>query len=145
MLRNQIFLSIFRIPFEIICNLFWVMIVWLLVSNENQVCVIIHRHNPTHRARRRLRLDRHDLSKVSLRLCLASMIGGHWGLWIRTKVLLKRPLTTRRGWGVSTTRLTYKCAHLRSTKESLTFEYDMWWFWVSMVRYWLVLGGTGAE
>ena len=24
------------------------------------------------------------------------------------------------------TRLTYNCAHLRSTKESLTFEYDIW-------------------
>ena len=25
---------------------------------------------------------------------------------------------------IMTTRLTYSCAHLRSTKESLTFEYD---------------------
>ena len=43
------------------------------------------------------------------------------------------------------TRLTYNCAHLiRSTKESLTFEYDIWWYWVSRRRYWLVLGGTGS-
>ena len=43
------------------------------------------------------------------------------------------------------TRLTYNCAHLiRSTKESLTFEYDIWWFWVSRRGYWLVLGGTGS-
>ena len=65
------------------------------------------------------------------------------------------------------TRLTYNCAHLRSTKESLTFEYDIWWYWdsigryglivlgqygaelvdtlwVSTGRYWLVLGGTGS-
>ena len=42
------------------------------------------------------------------------------------------------------TRLTYNCAHLRLTKESLTFEYDIWWYWVSRRRYWLVLGGTGS-
>ena len=45
------------------------------------------------------------------------------------------------------TKLTYNCAHLRSTKESLTFEYllvDTWWYWVSRRRYWLVLGGTGS-
>ena len=46
------------------------------------------------------------------------------------------------------TRLTYNCAHLRSTKESLTFEYlDIsWyrWYWASRRRYWLVLGGTGS-
>ena len=41
------------------------------------------------------------------------------------------------------TRLTYNCAHLRWTKESLTFEYDIWWYWVSRRQYWLVLGGTG--
>ena len=42
------------------------------------------------------------------------------------------------------TRLTYNCAHLRWTKESLTFEYDIWWYWVtqwvSRRRYWLVQG-----
>ena len=32
------------------------------------------------------------------------------------------------------TRLMYNCAHLRSTKESLTFEY------FDTGRYWLVLG-----
>ena len=32
------------------------------------------------------------------------------------------------------TRLTYNCAHLRSTKESLTFKY------FDTGRYWLVLG-----
>ena len=46
------------------------------------------------------------------------------------------------------TRLTYNCAHLRSTKESLTFEYlDItwyWWYWASRRQYWLVLGGTGS-
>ena len=42
------------------------------------------------------------------------------------------------------TRLTYNCAHLKSTKESLTFEYDIRWYWVSRSRYWLVLGGTGS-
>ena len=42
------------------------------------------------------------------------------------------------------TRLTYKCAHLRSTKESLKFEYDISWYWVSRRRYWLVLGGAGS-
>ena len=44
----------------------------------------------------------------------------------------------------SETRLTYNCAHLRSTKESLTFEYEIWWYWVSRRRYWLVLGGIGS-
>ena len=39
------------------------------------------------------------------------------------------------------TRLTYNCAHLRSTKEILTFEYDEWWNRVSVGRYWLILGG----
>ena len=34
------------------------------------------------------------------------------------------------------TRLIYNCAHLRSTKESLKFEY------FETGRYWLVLGGT---
>ena len=33
------------------------------------------------------------------------------------------------------TRLTYNCAHLRSTKETLTFEYDIWWYWVSVGQY----------
>ena len=42
------------------------------------------------------------------------------------------------------TRLTYSCAHLRWTKESLTFAYDIWWYWVSRRRYWLVLGGSGS-
>ena len=42
------------------------------------------------------------------------------------------------------TRLTYKCAHLRSTKESLKFEYDISWYWVSRRRYWLVLSGAGS-
>ena len=36
------------------------------------------------------------------------------------------------------TRLTYNCAHLRLTKESLTFKY------FDTGRYWLVLGGTGS-
>ena len=35
------------------------------------------------------------------------------------------------------TRLKYNCAHLRSTRESLTFEYDIWWYWVSRRQYWL--------
>ena len=51
------------------------------------------------------------------------------------------------------TRLTYNCAHLRSTNESLTFEYDIWymmvyddiwWYWVSRRRYWLVPRGDGS-
>ena len=68
------------------------------------------------------------------------------------------------------TRLTYNCAHLRSTKESMTVEFgkkecvkssssikcqmfychyrvvlvDTWWCWVSMGRSWFVLGGTGS-
>ena len=42
-------------------------------------------------------------------------------------------------------RLRYNCAHLRSTKESLTFEYlDISFYWASRRRYWLVLGGTGS-
>ena len=48
---------------------------------------------------------------------------------------------------IAITRLTYNCAHLRSTKESLTFEYivvDTLWYWVSRTRYWLVLFGTGS-
>ena len=40
------------------------------------------------------------------------------------------------------TRLTNNCAHLRSIKASLTFEYDICWYWVSRRRYWLVFGGT---
>ena len=43
-----------------------------------------------------------------------------------------------------TTRLMYNCAHLRLKKEILTFEYDIWWYWFSWSRYWLVLGGTGS-
>ena len=46
--------------------------------------------------------------------------------------------------GREITRLTYNCAHLRSTKESLTFQYDIWWYWVSRRQYWLVLGGIGS-
>ena len=37
---------------------------------------------------------------------------------------------------IEITRLTYNCAHLRLTKESLTFEY------FDTGPYWLVLGGT---
>ena len=44
------------------------------------------------------------------------------------------------------TRLTYNCAHLRSTKESLTFEYDIYdgtgsveddtgWYFVLLDQY----------
>ena len=43
------------------------------------------------------------------------------------------------------TRLTYNCAHLRSTKEGLTFEYDIWWYWGSNGWYLVVLGQYGAE
>ena len=42
------------------------------------------------------------------------------------------------------TRLTYNCAYLRSIKESLTFEYDIWWYSVSRRRCCLVLGGIGS-
>ena len=54
------------------------------------------------------------------------------------------------------TRLTYNCAYLRSTKESLTIlvgswcQYGAepvgpWWYWTSIGQYWLVLGGTESE
>ena len=36
------------------------------------------------------------------------------------------------------------CAHLSSTKESLILEYDIWWYWVSRRRCWLVLGDIGS-
>ena len=42
------------------------------------------------------------------------------------------------------TRVMYNCAHLRSTKESVTFEYDIWWYWVIRRQYWLVLCGTAS-
>ena len=42
------------------------------------------------------------------------------------------------------TRLTYYCAHLRSTKESLTFEYfDTERYWLVLDGTWSVEGGTG--
>ena len=42
------------------------------------------------------------------------------------------------------TRLTYNCAHLRSTKESLTFEYlDISFLYhVSIGCHWLIHDGT---
>ena len=44
------------------------------------------------------------------------------------------------------TRLTYNCAHLRSTKESLTFEYlDISFLYhVSIGCHWLIHEGTGS-
>ena len=43
------------------------------------------------------------------------------------------------------TRLTYNCAHLRSTNESLTFEHDIWYMMVYDGKWWYmsVEGGTG--
>ena len=41
--------------------------------------------------------------------------------------------------GLKRTRLTYNCAHLRSTKESLTFEYfDTGWYWLVLCCTWSV-------
>ena len=47
---------------------------------------------------------------------------------------------------VCQTRLSYNCAHLRSTKESLTFEYldIIFLYHVSIARYWLIHDGTGS-
>ena len=48
---------------------------------------------------------------------------------------------------MKTTRLTYNCAHLRWTKESLTLEYDIRWYWVSRRGtgwYLVVLGQYGT-
>ena len=44
------------------------------------------------------------------------------------------------------TRLTYNCAHLRSTKESLTFEYlDISFLYhISIGCHWLIHDGTGS-
>ena len=52
------------------------------------------------------------------------------------------------------TRLTYNCAHLRSTKENchLDMIYDgtgsllvgTWCYWVSTERNWFILGGIGT-
>ena len=67
-------------------------------------------------------------------------------LWKITWILWKLNYCSKYYFSVfkRKTRLTYKCAQLRSTRESLTFEYDIWWYWVSMGRYWFVLGGTGS-
>ena len=58
-----------------------------------------------------------------------------------------RALLRRSPWMMNDewTILTYNCAHVRSTKESLTFQYDRWWYLVSRGQYWLELGGTGSE
>ena len=44
------------------------------------------------------------------------------------------------------TRLMYNCAHLRSTKESLTFEYldILFLYHVSIGQHWLIHDGTGS-
>ena len=44
------------------------------------------------------------------------------------------------------TRLMYNCAHLRSTKESLTFEYldKLFLYHVSIGRYWLIHDDPGS-
>ena len=59
-----------------------------------------------------------------------------------TKGLMLLSLKLKCGEKDMETRLKYNCAHLRSTRESLTFEYDIWWYWVSRRQYWLVLGGA---
>ena len=41
---------------------------------------------------------------------------------------------------IKQTRLTYNCAHLRSTKESLTFEFGTWLVEDGTGRYLVVLG-----
>ena len=48
--------------------------------------------------------------------------------------------------GLKRTRLTYNCAHLRSTKESLTFEYldILFLYHVSIGCPWLIHDGTGS-
>ena len=44
------------------------------------------------------------------------------------------------------TRLMYNCAHLRSTKESLIFEYldVLFLYHVSIGCHWLIHDGTGS-
>ena len=49
------------------------------------------------------------------------------------------------------TRLTYNCAHIRSTKASLVVLgqwkavlVGTWWNWVTMERNWLIHDGTGS-
>ena len=71
-----------------------------------------------------------------------------WSMIIPNEmILVKQQLSS--GWfdceyiNSNVTRLTYNCAHLRSTKESLILEYDIWWYWVIRRRYWLVLGVLG--
>ena len=65
---------------------------------------------------------------------------------METTVHLSSPLPFI--WLIYKTRLTYNSTHIRSTKESLTFEYLniswYWWYWASRSHYWLVLGGTGS-
>ena len=48
--------------------------------------------------------------------------------------------------GLKRTRLTYNCAHLRSKKESLTFEYldILFLYHVSIGCPWLIHDGTGS-
>ena len=49
-------------------------------------------------------------------------------------------------WTFWTTRLTYNCAHLRSTEESLTFEYldILFLYHVRIGCHWLIHDGTGS-
>ena len=82
----------------------------------------------------------------------------HRGFWVKYIVpdsirtdVWKNTYTCAADWFIKTflkfqkqvpTRLTYNCAHLRSTKESLTFEYfETGRCWLVMSQYNLVLFG----
>ena len=60
---------------------------------------------------------------------VAGVLGSHYGIFAQ-----KAPFWAFLREKGDETRLTYNCAHLRSTKESLTFKY------FDTGRYWLVLG-----
>ena len=64
----------------------------------------------------------------------------------KMKYLLKEIKDLRLPPSPYRTRLTYNCAHLRSTKESLTFEYlDISFLYhVSIGCHWLIHDGTGS-
>ena len=56
--------------------------------------------------------------------------------------LIKKKPNVRNLVMASKTRLTYNCAHLRSTKENLTFEYleNIWFAWIRGIEKNMRLG-----
>ena len=73
----------------------------------------------------------------------------NWSKWAKKGTLLRKKVHHRRLCGWDKYQLWTKCTVRDSSNESQKEKLEAvpvctWWEWVSIGRYWLVLGGTGS-